>query len=349
VVDQTLQKPKPLTIDKFRPKAMARVPRTEVLRARYPAVDAHNHFADHMDVERVIANMDACNVRTYIDLSGGRGDRLKRRLELLKDRYPDRFAVFYVPDFKRVNEPDFAEKTAKELEESVRHGVQGLKIYKELGLSVRDEQGRLLHVDDPRLDPIWQAAGELGIPVMIHVGDPFAFFEPLDETNERYVQLMAHPDWHFYGGDYPPLRQLLDERDHLLERHPKTIFIGAHIGSEAEDLARAAAVLDRYPNYYVDFSARQAEIGRKPRQTREFFIRYQDRILFGTDAHDHVEMYRSYFRFLETDDECFEYYMFPRHGFFYIYGIHLPDEVLWKIYAANAAKVIPGIQVPSRT
>lgn len=338
--------PRALTIDKFRPRCMSIVPETRVVKARYPAIDAHNHFSDDMDVHRVVANMDSCNVRTYIDLSGGSGDRLKRRLELLKDNHPDRFAVFYVPDFKRVNEPDFAENVARELEEAVRAGAQGLKIYKELGLSVRAANGKLLAVDDERLDPMWQAAGELGVPVMIHVADPFAFFEPLDETNERYVQLMLHPDWHFYGKDYPPLRQLLAQRDRLLERHPKTIFIGAHIGSESEDLARAGEVLDRYPNYYVDISARQAELGRKPRNTRQFFLKYQDRILFGTDAHDHPEMYRSYFRFLETDDECFEYYMYPRHGFFHIYGIDLPDEVMWKIYVANAAKVIPGLSVP---
>ena len=323
---------------------MVRLRETEVLRARYPAIDAHNHFRDDMDVEQTVANMDACNVRTYIDLSGWNGDRLKRRLERLKDRYPQRFAVFYVPDFAGVGEPGFGERVARELEEAVRAGAQGLKIYKVLGLSVRDADGTLLHVDDARLDPMWQAAGELGVPVMIHVADPHAFFEPLDEHNERYAELIEHPDWHFLGGDYPPLRQLLDERDHLLEKHPKTTFIGAHVGSESEDLDRASAALDRYPNYVVDFSARQAEVGRQPRRAREFFLRHQDRILFGTDEFDYVAMYRSYFRFLETDDECFEYYGYPERGLWPISGIYLPDEVLWKLYVANPARVIPGIE-----
>jgi predicted TIM-barrel fold metal-dependent hydrolase len=338
----------PITVDQYHPKSMVRLKETEVLRARYPAIDAHNHFSDQMDVEKVIANMDACNIRTYIDLSGWNGDRLKRRLELVKGRYPERFAVFYVPDFKRVSEPEFGERSARELEEAVRNGAQGLKIYKELGLWVRDAAGKLLHVDDRRLSPLWQSAGELDVPVMIHVADPHAFFQPLDAHNERYAQLIRHPDWHFYGQDYPPLVQLLEERDRIVAEHPQTRFIGAHVGSDAENLDRASQALDRYPNYFVDFSARVGELGRQPRRARAFFLQYQDRILFGTDGHDHPVMYRSYFRFLETDDECFEYYMYPQHGFWQISALDLPDEVLWKLYVANPARVIPGITVPAR-
>ena len=336
-----------ITVDQYRPRAMVRLKETTVLRARYPAIDAHNHFRDDMDVAETVGNMDECNVRTYIDLSGWNGDRLKRRLDRLKGRYPDRFAVFFVPDFSTIGEPGFGERVAKELEAAVRAGAQGLKIYKVLGLSVRDSDGTLLHVDDTRLDPMWQAAGELGVPVMIHVADPWAFFEPIDEHNERYAQLLRHPDWHFYGKDYPPLRQLLDERDHLLEKFPRTTFIGAHIGSEPEDLDHASELLDRYPNYVVDFSARVAEIGRQPRRAREFFLRHSDRILFGTDGHAHLEMYRSYFHFLESEDECFEYYGWPMHGLWCISGIHLPDDVLWKVYVANPARVIPGIEAPA--
>ncbi len=338
--------PPSLPLDKFRPRPMVKVRQTEVPRARYPAIDAHNHFMEGMDVEQTVAIMDACNVRAYIDLSGWNGERLKRRLELLKGRYPERFAVFYVPDFKRINEPGFGQMAARELEEAVRNGVQGLKIYKELGLTVRDADGKLVHVDDPRLDSLWQAAGELNVPVMIHVADPWAFFAPLDETNERYVELMRYPDWHFYDKDYPPLRQLLEERDRVVEKHPNTRFIGAHVGSEAEDLDRAGEALDRYPNYYVDFSALMAEIGRQPRRAREFFLRYQDRILFGTDAGASVTMYRTYFRFLETDDEYFEYYNYPVNGLWHVSGLYLPDEVLWKIYVANPARVLPGLDVP---
>ena len=325
---------------------MVRVKQTEVLRSKYPAIDAHNHFNDDMDVEKVVATMDACNVTTFIDLSGWNGDRLKRRLERLKGKHADRFAVFYVPDFKEVGKTGYGERAARELEEAVKAGAQGLKIYKVLGLTVHDTDKKRLAVDDARLDPMWAAAGELDVPVMIHVADPWAFFEPLDEYNERYAELIQHPNWHFLGGDYPPLRQLLDERDTLLGKHPKTTFIGAHIGSESEDLDRASEVLERYPNYVVDFSARQAEIGRQPRRTREFFLRWQDRIVFGTDELPAADMYHSYFRFLETDDECFEYFGYPERGLWPISGIHLPDSVLWKLYVTNPARIIPGTKTP---
>ena len=338
------ERPQSLPVDQYRPSPMVRLPETKVLRAKFPAIDAHNHYLQEMDLAETIDRMDTCNVRTYIDLSGWNGDRLRRRLEQVKEPYPDRFAIFYVPQFERVNEPDFGEREARDLEQAVRDGAQGLKIYKVLGLSLRDTEGKLLHVDDSRFDPLWQAAGELGVPVMIHVADPWAFFQPLDASNERYLELQRHPDWHFYGGDYPPVQQILEERDHILEKHPRTIFIGAHVGSEPEDLGSAAAKLDRYPNYYYDPSARQAELGRQPRRTREFFLRYQDRILFGTDGANYLEMWRSNFRFLETADEFFEYYMWPYHGFWYISGLDLPDDVLRKIYYRNATRVIPGIQ-----
>lgn len=333
-----------VTVSEFRPKAMVRVKSTDVPRALYPAIDAHNHFRDSCDVKQILDIMDQCNVAVLADLSGMNGDRLKRRLDLLKGTHPDRFVVFYVPDFDRVNEADFGEREARALEEALRAGAQGLKIFKSLGLTLRDAQGKLLHVNDSRFNPIWQAAGELGVPVLIHVADPFAFFEPLDHHNERYRQLRNNPGWHFYGGDYPPLKQLLEERDAVVAAFPKTTFIGAHIGSECEDLDRASEMLDRYPNYNVDFSAREAELGFQPRRARQFFLDYQDRIVFGTDYRPSVAMYRNFFRFLETDDECFEYFGFPGHGPWHISGVHLPDEVLKKVYASNAARLIPGIQ-----
>jgi predicted TIM-barrel fold metal-dependent hydrolase len=332
-----------VTIDSYVPQAMVRLRQTDIQRARYPVVDAHNHFRDSWNVDRLLRAMDDCHVRVFVDLSGMHGERLKRRLDLLKGQHPERFAVFYVPDFLRVNEPDFGEREALALENAVQAGVQGLKIFKSLGLNLRDAEGQLLHVNDPRFFPIWQAAGELGIPVLIHVADPFAFFEPLDARNERYRELNRHPDWHFYGAGFPPLQQLLTERDAIVAAFPNTNFIGAHIGSESEDLTRASQALERYPNYYVDFSARQAELGRQPRRTRQFFLEHQDRIVFGLDGTPSTQAYRNYFRFLETDDECFEYHGYPGQGFWHISGIHLPDEVLRKVYWSNAARLIPGI------
>lgn len=332
-----------VAVGEYHPQAMVRVKQTKIERPRYPVVDAHNHFSSAYDVQELLATMDESDVRVFVDLSGMNGERLLRRLDLLKGQYPERFAVFCVPDFSRVNEPDFGEREARDLERAAKAGAQGVKIFKSLGLNLRDAQGKLLHIDDHRFDPIWQAAGELGLPVLIHVADPFAFFVPLDAKNERYRELHRHPDWHFYGSDYPPLQQLLDERDTILARFPLTTFIGAHIGSQAEDLDRASQVLDAYPNFYVDFSAREAEIGRQPRRAREFFLRYQDRIVFGVDCTPVTECYRNYFRFLETDDECFEYYGFPGQGLWLISGIYLPDQVLHKVYNLNATKLIPGL------
>lgn len=332
-----------LTVDQYRPRSMARVKQTEVSRARFPAVDAHNHLSDRMDPAEVVDILDACNVRVFVDLSGWSGDRLKRKLELLKEPYPDRFAVFYVPELHRAAEPGFGEREARAIEQAARDGVQGVKVFKSLGLSVRDADGSLLRIDDPRLDPLWQAAGEQGLPVLIHVADPWAFFEPLDAANERYTELLHYPDWHFHGKDYPPLSRLLEARDRVVERHPKTTFIGAHVGSEVEDLDQASRLLDRCPNYLVDFSARVPELGRQPRRARRFFLDYQDRILFGTDIVISAAMYRSFFRFLETDDECFEYYGYPFQGIWPIAALHLPEEVLLKVYWTNAARVIPGL------
>ncbi|HHW09144.1 MAG TPA: amidohydrolase [Firmicutes bacterium] len=334
-----------ITIDQYKPRKLTKVKSTTILRARFKAVEAHNHFSDRYDVAKLLATMDECNIGVFVDLSGGCGDHLKRRLELLKEPHPERFAVFYTPEFSQADRPDFGETVAREIEEASRAGVQGVKIFKSLGLSHRDAAGRLWHVNDRRFDPIWQTAGELGLPVLIHVADPWAFFEPLDEHNERYLVLLRNPNWHFYGGDYPRPEQLLAERDEVLARHPRTQFIGAHIGSLSHDLEAAAKLLDTYANFHVDFSARLPDIGCVPKLARWFFLKYQDRIVFGTDNRPEPAVYRDYFRLLETDDECWEYLGFPRKGFYYMYSLDLPDEVLRKVYYANAARLIPGIKV----
>jgi len=331
-----------VSVDQFHPKCMARVPHTEVARARFPAVDAHNHLPPQPDLHRLIDVIDECNVAVFVDLSGGSGDHLRRKVDLLKGSYPDRFAVFYVPQFERASEPGFGEREANAIAQAARDGAQGVKVFKSLGLTIRNADGSLLRVDDERLDPVWQAAGEAGLPVLIHVADPWAFFQPLDEANERYAELIRHPDWHFHGGDFPSLWELLEARDRVVEKHPRTTFIGAHVGSEVEDLDRASRLLDRCPNYYVDMSARVPELGRQPRRARRFFLDHQDRILFGTDGWPDSSLYRSYFRFLETDDECFEYLGFPINGCWLISALALPDEVLQKVYSANA-RIIPGI------
>jgi predicted TIM-barrel fold metal-dependent hydrolase len=256
-------------------------------------------------------------------------------------------------DWSRVDEPGFGEAMARELERGVEAGAQGLKISKALGLRAKGKDGKLIRVDDPRLDPIWAMCGKLGIPVTIHTADPVAFWTPLDTKNERLIELMDHPQW-IYGPEFPRRDDLLEQRNRVLARHPQTSFLGAHVGGAPEDLKRVGEWLDKYPNFFVDIAARVPELGRQPYTARRFFIKYQDRVLFGTDttpiagaklARDGQEMYRLHWRFLETDDEYFD----PRkshhlQSLWQVYGLHLPDEVLKKVYHDNAARLIPGLE-----
>ena len=324
--------------------------------ARFPVVDAHNHlgywdpyiFQDGgspgwtvKDVQAAVALMDELNIQCVVNLDGGWGDQLKENLERYKEPFPDRFCVFAWVDFSEIDQPGFGEKWAKELEMSVRAGAQGLKIFKTLGLGYRDQSGKLVPVDDPRIDPVWAKAGELGIPVLIHSSDPVAFFWPLDETNERWDELHAHPDWHFYGSDYPPFIEPLEAQLRVVARHPNTTFISAHVMSYAENLRYVADALDSYSNLYVDIGERIGELGRQPYSTRQFMIDYSDRILFGTDIPPNRSTYQIYFRCLETEDEYFDYGR--NQGRFRIYGVNLPDEVLKKVYGQNAKNIILGL------
>jgi predicted TIM-barrel fold metal-dependent hydrolase len=242
-------------------------------------------------------------------------------------------------DFK-----DFVSVSLVRLERLVEHGAVGFKFWKDLGLSVRDASGELLRVDDERLAPVFDKAGELGIPVMVHIGDPEAFFLPIDANNERYEELAAHPDWSFCGSKFSK-HDLLEQRDRVFQRHPKTTFVAAHVAENGEDLQRVSAMLDANPNVVIDISARASELGRQPYSARKFFLRFADRILFGADLVPDVEMYRLYYRFLETADEYFEY---PTHasgqGRWNIYGLHLPEDVLRKVYRDNALRLLPNLK-----
>jgi predicted TIM-barrel fold metal-dependent hydrolase len=269
----------------------------------------------------------------------------------------DRLVYFTTPDFRDVA-PGFGQRMAQDLSRKVEAGARGLKIFKELGLRHQDAEGKLIAVDDPRLDPLWARAGELGVPVLIHTADPVAFFRPLDEHNERREELALHPDWHFYGPQFPSHAALMAQLNHVIEQHPGTTFIGAHVGSNAEDLAYVSAGLDRFPNYYVDTCARVGEIGRHPaEEARAFFLRYPDRILFGTDivlgwhsppalsdddiAH-YQRMYEQHWRFFETNDRELEYPSYPVQGNWKVDAIGLPADVLEKLYFHNAQRLIPG-------
>lgn len=343
-----------LTLRAFRPQSKMVTKTTHIDQPRYPVIDAHNHLAepfgggwDKRPVAELLDVLDAAHVRTYVDLDGGWGeDILHHHLEYFKAAAPDRFVVYGGVNWDAWADhgDNFGEWAAVRLREQKARGAQGLKIWKPFGLQVRDQHGALVAVDDARLDPLWQTAGELGLPVMIHVADPVAFFDPLDATNERWEELHAHPDWQFPSPPYPAFLTILNGLANLVARHPGTTFIGAHVGCYAENLGWVSALLDRCPNFFVDFSARIAELGRQPYTTRRFFLRYADRILFGTDAGARLDMYRLYYRFLESDDEYFPYGLseVPTTGRWNIYGLFLPPDVLRQVYYANAERVMLG-------
>lgn len=326
----------------WKPKSQLVVEETNILKPKFPVIDIHNHLGDLANTGKYLEEMDKAGVWQCVSLDANSADDFyKEHLRASQSVSRERFLLFFRPDFSKIDEPDFGRKEAQKLEEAVKMGVRGLKIAKALGLTLRDKSGKLVAVDDPRIDPIWAKCGELGIPVMIHVSDPKAFFTPLDRYNERYDELGAHPDWSFYGDQYPSKEEILAQRNRVIARHPNTIFIGAHMGNLPEELGRVAMWLETYPNFYVDIDARISELGRQPYTARKFFIQYQDRVLFGTDTPCNAEAYRIYYRFLETDDEYFD----PAGGHhlqgrWMIYGVHLPDETLEKIYYKNALKIL---------
>lgn len=330
-----------LLLRDWEPKSQMVVKRTTILRPKFPVIDIHNHLRELDKAEEYLAEMDKAGVWKCVSLDArSAGDFYKEHIRVSHAVAKDRFVLFFRPDFSKIDEPDFGRREAEKLEEAVRMGVRGLKIAKSLGLTYRDKTGRLVPVDDPRLDPIWAKCGELGIPVMIHVSDPKAFFVPLDRFNERWDALHLRPDWLFYGDQFPSKEELLEQRNRVIARHPETVFIGAHVGNLPEELHQVAKWLDVYPNFYVDIDARMGELGRQPYTARRFMIHYQDRILFGTDTPPNAEAYRVYYRFLETDDEYFDPNpAHPYQGRWMVYGLYLPDEVLEKIYNKNALKI----------
>jgi predicted TIM-barrel fold metal-dependent hydrolase len=341
-----------MLLSHYRPQPALVTRETMVARPRCPVIDVHNHLGeqfgggwDQRPVGELLDVLDEADVRVLVDLDGGWGAALlERHLDHFKAAAPERFRIFGGVDWGQWPEHGngFGEWAAGQLRAQAARGAQGLKIWKQLGLSVRDQQGALAAVDDERLDPLWAAAGELGLPVMIHVADPAAFFRPLDETNERWEELHAHPDWQFPSPPYPGFYTILNGLANLVARHPATTFIGAHVGGCAEDLAWVGALLDRCPNFYIDISARLGELGRQPYAARRFSLRYADRILFGIDTPPSLAAYRLHYRFLETDDEYFNYGLSdpPSQGRWRIYGLYLPDEALQQIYKRNAERVL---------
>jgi len=332
-----------MSFEDYNPKSTLKVPGDAVNYAKFPAVDIHSHHFNMptQDLSTLIAAMDSLNLAVLVNLSGGSGDHLKGAIENVREHYPSRFLVFANVDFDGVGDPQWGDRAAALLEEDVRNGAVGLKIYKSLGLRNRDTEGKRIAVDDPRLDPIWQKCAELNIPVLIHSADPKSFWDPMNADNERWLELKTRPRRKRGDTNPAPWQTIIDEQHRMFRKHPNTIFINAHMGWYANDLARLAELMDQMPNMYVGIAAIIAELGRQPRYAREFFIKYQDRILFGKDSWQPSE-FPTYFRVLETADEYFPYHK-KYHAFWAMYGMELPDEVLKKVYYKNALKIFPSI------
>lgn len=370
VVANDTTTPAPLELSQYEPKSMLRVHESHIERSKFPNIDFHTHISGSTRSENgvelspdreylgtpqeLLAVMDRKNIRAMVNLTGGYDNGLAEAVAKYDRAYPGRFYTFTEPSYSRFKEPNYPTLQAQAIERAHRDGARGLKILKTLGLYLRENvtSGTLVKIDDARFDPMWDACGQLNMPVAIHVSDPVAFFTPTDRFNERYEELNNHPDWSFYGHDFPSNAELLAARNRVIAKHPKTQFVTLHVGNFSEDLQNVGESLDRFPNMSVDLAARIGELGRQPITARKFFGKYQDRILFGTDATPHGDefpqqvfndqLYEIYYRFLETTDEYFDYApaKIPPQGRWRIYGIDLPDTTLRKVYYENAARLL---------
>jgi predicted TIM-barrel fold metal-dependent hydrolase len=354
-----------LPLEQFQPRSMLHSAETKVARAAYPVIDFHTHIthAGGLDgpgkirfaasAEECLSVMDRKNIRTMVNLTAGYGANLQEAIDKLQTAHPGRFLVFTEPAWSKAADADYPRVQADLIEDAHRRGAKGLKVLKTLGLYLRENvtTGPLIRIDDRRFDPMWEAVGALKMPVAIHSADPEAFFLPIDRFNERWEELHAHPDWSFHGKDFPSNRELQEARRNVMRRHPRTQFVCLHV-ADSEDLPYVSECLDQHPNMHVEIAARIGELGRQPRAASQFIEKYQDRVMFGTDAVPHGDktpqqvfndqLYEIYYRFLETKDEYFDYApaVVPPQGRWKIYGIGLRDQVLRKLYADNAARLL---------
>ncbi len=354
VIDKIQQKNNLMDIEEYSPISSLKVPANITKSAKFPFIDVHSHHWDMpvKDLSDLVKEMDSLNMVYMINLSGSgfatfSGNQslmdlnLSKSIENVKQNYPKRFGVFVNLNFDKIDEDDFASSSVKILEKAVKQGAIGLKIYKNLGLNLKDSSTTRVKVDDIRLSPIWDACAKLNIPVLIHSGEPSPFFDPIDKYNERWLHARQKPNSFRPSSKYPTFDTVMNEQYNMFKNHPNTTFINAHMGWMANDLDKLGRHLDSLPNVYTEIGAVIGELGRQPRRARKFFIDYQDRVMFGKDTYKKSE-FDVYFRVLESSDEYFDYYR-KRHGLWKMYGLNLPDEVLKKLYYQNALKLFPSI------
>ena len=335
-----------MDFEDYDPPSNLKVDNHRVVRAKFPFIDIHNHQGNmnNADLSGLIKEMDKLNMAVMINLSGrgfrSSGDHLEKSIENIAKQYPQRFVLFTNIDFGAIDDADWTARTVKQLETDVKRGAKGLKIYKSLGMFNRDSKGNRIHIDDPRIDPVWAKCGELGIPILIHAADPKQFWEPIDKNNERWLELKLHPGRR-HDADTVKWETIIAEQHNIFRKHPKTKFINAHLGWFGSDLKKLSQLMDQFRNMYTEIGAVIAELGRQPRAAKAFLTKYQDRVLFGKDSWVPDE-YETYFRVLETEDEYFPYHK-RYHAFWRMYGIGLPDEILKKIYYKNALRLLPNM------
>ena len=332
-----------ISFEDYNPKSTLVVSSNEIKRSKYPFIDVHNHQFDMpvKDLSDLVSEMDSLNMAFMVNLSGFRGQYLKMCLDNIKKNAPERLGVFVNLNWENIDSDTFLENNIKILRDAKKDGAIGLKVYKSLGLTDKDSNGNRIAVNDPRIDPIWEECGKLGFPVLIHSADPASFWKPKDKNNERWLELKQKPNRYRNPELFPSFESIIADQHNVFEKHPKTIFINAHLGWMGNDLDRLSSHLDKYPNVVTEIGAVLAELGRQPKRARKFFIDHQDKILFGKDAYNQQEYY-TYFRVLETEDAYFDYYR-KRHAFWKMYGLGLPDSILKKVYYKNALRILPSI------
>ena len=353
-IDKIQKKNNLMDIEEYSPISTLVVPSNPKTRSKFPFVDVHSHHWNMpiMDLENLTQEMDSLNMVFQINLSGSglavfSGNQelmnlnLSKSINNVKDNFPERFGVFVNVDLSKIGRKNFREDTEKNLENAAKLGAIGLKIYKNLGLNLKDGKGNRVKVDDDRLQFIWEKCAELGFPVLIHSGEPIAFFDDIDKFNERWLHARQRPSSFRPSDKYPSFDEVMSEQYNMFKKNPNTIFINAHLGWYGNNLEKLDYQLNDLPNVYTEFGAVINELGRQPVSARKFFIEHQDRILFGKDNYNKEE-YFLYFQVLETNDEYIEYFR-KRHGLWRLYGLNLPDSILKKVYHENALKIFPSI------